>query len=277
MTQDAIRWHLADTGVLTLTFDRPEVKNAIDTAGQALLLKHLHDAARHPLVKVVVLTGVGNSFCTGADVRSMGAPDPSDPIASEFGHKDLWMALEARTDRLRQLHRASLMLHGMGKPTIAKLRGPAAGMGFSLALACDFRLAAESAFLVSSFSRIGTPGDYGASYFLSHLVGLSKAKEILMFSERIGAAEALSLGLVNRIAADAELDAVTDAFASRLAQGPTLAWRAIKENVQRALTHTAETALDMEAANMIRCRLSEDCIDAMKAFQEKREPVFKGR
>ena len=98
-----------------------------------------------------------------------------------------------------------------------------------------------------------------------------------MFSERIGAAEALSLGLVNRIAADAELDAVTDAFASRLAQGPTLAWRAIKENVQRALTHTAETALDMEAANMIRCRLSEDCIDAMKAFQEKREPVFKGR
>src|SRR5262245_33072574 len=146
MTHDAIRWHLADTGVLTLTFDRPEVKNAIDTTGQVLLLKHLHDAARHPLVKVVVLTGAGNSFCTGADVRSMGAPDADDPIAREFGRTQDWMALEARTDRLRQLQRASLLLHGMGKPTIAKLRGAAAGMGFSMALACDFRLAGESAF-----------------------------------------------------------------------------------------------------------------------------------
>jgi 2-(1,2-epoxy-1,2-dihydrophenyl)acetyl-CoA isomerase len=187
------------------------------------------------------------------------------------------MALDARTDRLRHLQRASLLLHGMGKPTIAKLRGPAAGLGFSLALACDFRLAADSAFLVSSFSRIGTPGDYGASWFLTHLVGPAKAKEILMLSDRIGAAEALSLGLVNRVAHEAELDAMVDAFALRLAQGPALAWRAIKENVQRALTHTAESALDLEAANMIRCRMSEDCVEAMKAFRDKREPVFRGR
>ena len=111
----------------------------------------------------------------------------------------------------------------MGKPTIAKLRGPAAGLGFSLALACDFRLAADNAFFVSSFAKIGTPGDYGGSYFLTQLVGPSKAKEIYMFSDRVGAAEALALGMVNRVVADAELDAATDAFALRLAKGRRLA------------------------------------------------------
>ena len=116
-----------------------------------------------------------------------------------------------------------MQLHGMGKPTIAKLRGPAAGMGFSLALACDFRLAADNAFFVSSFAKIGTSGDYGGSYFLTQLVGPSKAKEIYMFSDRIGAAEALALGMVNRVLPDAELDAATDAFAHAPGAG-TGAW-----------------------------------------------------
>src|SRR4051794_13431239 len=136
----AIRWELADSGVLTLTFDRPQSKNAIDTQAQGLLVRHLEDAARHPRVKVVVLTGAGASFCTGADVRSMGAPDPDDALAQEFATTEAWQAQEARTDRLKRLARASFLLHSMGKPTIAKVRGPAAGMGFSMALACDFRL-----------------------------------------------------------------------------------------------------------------------------------------
>jgi 2-(1,2-epoxy-1,2-dihydrophenyl)acetyl-CoA isomerase len=277
MTQDAIRWSLADSGVLTITFDRPETKNAIDTAAQHLLRRHLSDAARHPGVKVVVLTGAGNAFCTGADVRSMGAPDPDDKIAKEFGETELWMGSEMRIDRLRHLQTASMLLHSMGKPTIAKLRGPAAGMGFSMALACDFRLASDTAFLSSSFSRIGMSGDFGASYFLTQLVGPSRAKEILMFSDRISAPEALSLGLLNRVVADAELDTAVDAYALRLARGPSLAWRAIKENVHASLAGDAQAALDLEARNMIRCRLSEDCIEAMKAFQQKREPEFKGR
>ncbi len=273
---DAIRWELADTGVLTLSFDRPEVKNAIDTAGQNLLVKKLYDAARHPGVKVVVLTGQGKSFCTGADVRTMGAPDPDDAIAQEFGQTELWQALEARTDRLKHFAHASLQLHSMGKPTIAKLRGPAAGMGFSMALACDFRLAADNAFFISSFARIGTPGDYGGSYFLTQLVGPSKAKEIYMFSDRIDAAEALALGMLNRVVPDAELDAVTDAYALRLAQGPTLAYRYIKQNIHAAANQTVESVFDLEARNMIRCRLSDDCKGALQAFQEKREPRFEG-
>ena len=273
---DAIRWDLAASGVLTLSFDRPEVKNAIDTAGQHLLVRLLNDAARHPGVKVVVLTGTGSSFCTGADVRSMGAPDPNDAIAQEFGHTELWQALESRTDRLKRLAEASLLLHGMGKPTIAKLRGPAAGMGFSMALACDFRLAADNAFFVSSFAKIGTPGDYGGSYFLTQLVGPSKAKEIYMFSDRVSAAEALSLGMVNRVLPDAELDAATDAFALRLAQGPSMAYRYIKQNIHAAVNQPIESVFDLEARNMIRCRLSEDCKEALVAFQEKREPRFNG-
>ena len=273
----AIRWELADSGVLTLGFDRPETKNAIDTAGQNLLVRHLADAARHPRVKVVVLTGTGNSFCTGADVRSMGAPDPSDAIAREFGADELWMAHESRVDRLKRLAEASFLLHDMGKPTVAKLRGPAAGMGFSMALACDFRLAADSAFFVSSFAKIGTSGDYGGSYFLTHLVGPSKAKEIYMFSERVAAPEALALGMVNRVLPEAELDAATDAFALRLAQGPALAYRYIKQNIHAAASEPIERVLDLEARNMIRCRLSDDCKDALVAFQQKREPRFQGR
>jgi len=274
---EAIRWELAASGVLTLTLDRPETKNALDTAGQHLLLARLHDAARHPGVKVVVLTGAGASFCTGADVRTMGAPDPADAIAREFGETEPWNALEARTDRLKHLARASLLLHEMGKPTIAKLRGPAAGLGFSLALACDFRLAADNAFFVSSFAKIGTPGDYGGSHFLTQLVGPSKAKEIYMFSDRVGANEALALGMVNRVLPEAELDAATDAFALRLAQGPTLAYRYIKQNIHAAAHATAEEVFDLEARNMIRCRLSDDCKEALAAFQQKREPRFVGR
>ncbi|MDR6855929.1 enoyl-CoA hydratase-related protein [Variovorax guangxiensis] len=274
---EAITWALAESGVLTLTIDRPEVKNAIDTAGQSLLVRLLADAARHPRVKVVVLTGAGAAFCTGADVRSMGAPDPQDAIAQEFGQTELWQAHEARVDRLRRLAEASFLLHDMGKPTLAKLRGPAAGLGFSLALACDFRVAADNAFFVSSFAKIGTPGDYGGSYFLTQLVGPSKAKEIYMLSDRVGAAEALALGMVNRVVADAELDAAADAFALRLANGPALALRAIKENVHAAAHQTLQQVLDLEARNMIRCRLSEDCKEALAAFQQKREPRFEGR
>ena len=274
---EAITWALADAGVLTLTIDRPEVKNAIDTAGQNLLVRLLVDAARHPRVKVVVLAGAGAAFCTGADVRSMGAPDPDDAIAQEFGQTELWQAHEARIDRLRRLAEASFLLHDMGKPSVAKLRGPAAGLGFSLALACDFRIAADNAFFVSSFAKIGTPGDYGGSYFLTQLVGPARAKEIYMLSDRVGAAEALALGMVHRVLPDAELDAASDAFALRLAEGPTLAYRCIKENIHASANQTLRQVLDLEARNMVRCRLSQDGMEAIAAFQHKRAPRFEGR
>ena len=276
MAEDTLLTQLDEHGVFTLTFNAPAVKNAIDTRTQFRLLDMLYDASRNPAVRVVVLTGTGNAFCTGADVRSMGAPDPDDPIAQQWSGSQVWQDVEARVDRLRHLSRASVLLHRMGKPTIAKLRGPAAGMGFSFALACDFRIASRTAALVTAFARIGMPGDYGGTYFLTRLVGPSKAKELYMLGDRVDAETAFRLGLFSRLVDDAELDRETDAFARRLAAGPPIALRYIKENVEAALDGTIDTTLDLEARNMIRARLTGDAKEAMAAFLEKREPVFKG-
>jgi 2-(1,2-epoxy-1,2-dihydrophenyl)acetyl-CoA isomerase len=277
LTDENLLTGLDEHGVFTVTFNVPAVKNAIDTRMQARLLTVLHDAGRDPGVRVVVIAGAGNSFCTGADVRSMGAPDPDDPIAQKWAESPLWGDVEARIDRLRHLARASVLLHRMGKPTVAMLRGPAAGLGFSLALACDFRIASRTASLVPAFVRIGMPGDYGGTYFLTKLVGPSRAKEIYMLNDRIDAETAFRLGLFNRLVEDADLESQTADFTRRLASGPPIALRYVKENVETALDGTLDSTFDMEARNMIRARLTEDAKEAMAAFLEKREPRFQGR
>ena len=139
MTDETILTHLDDEGILTVTFNAPAVKNAIGTAAQRQLVGILIDAARDPGVRVGVLAGAGDSFCTGADVRSMGAPDPGDPLAQKWGDTIIWQQVEARVARLRQFSQASVLLPRMGKPTIARLRGPAAGMGFAMALSSSRR------------------------------------------------------------------------------------------------------------------------------------------
>jgi 2-(1,2-epoxy-1,2-dihydrophenyl)acetyl-CoA isomerase len=207
----------------------------------------------------------------------MGAPDHDDPIAQKWAESSVWQDAEARVDRLRHLSRASVLLHRMGKPTVASLRGPAAGLGFSLALACDFRIGSRTASLLPAFVRIGMPGDYGGTYFLTKLVGPARAKEIYMLGDRIDAETALRLGLLNRLVDDAELESQTESFARRLAAGPPIALRYVKENVEAALDGTLDSTLDMEARNMIRSRLTEDAKEAMAAFLEKREPRFQGR
>jgi len=276
LTAETLATRTDEQGVMTLTFDAPAVKNALDTAAQRRLVTLLQDAARDPGVKVLVVTGAGSAFCTGADVRSMGAPDPDDALAQKWGETPVWQQTEARIDRLRRFSQASVLLHRMGKPTIAMIRGPAAGMGFSMALACDFRIASRTATLHSAFARIGMPGDYGGTYFLTKLLGPSRAKEIYMLGDKIDAEAGSRLGLFNRVVDDADLETVTTQFAHRLASGPPVAMRYIKENVEAALDGTLETAFDMECRNMIRARLTEDASEAMKAFLEKREPRFKG-
>lgn len=276
MTEETLKTDVDEQGVMTLTFNAPAVKNALDTAAQRRLVTLLQDAARDPAIKVLVVTGAGNAFCTGADVRSMGAPDPNDALAQKWGESQVWQQTEARVDRLRAFSQASVLLHRMGKPTLASIRGPAAGMGFSMALACDFRIGSRTATLVSAFARIGMPGDYGGTYFLTKLVGPSKAKEIYMLGDKVDAESGLQLGLFNRIVDDAELEAETLKFARRLAAGPPVALRYIKENVEAALDGTIDTTFDMECRNMIRARLTDDAKEAMKAFLEKREPRFQG-
>ena len=248
MTDETLITRVDDAGVMTLTFNAPAVKNAIDTAAQRRLVTLLQDAARDPGVRVLVVTGTGNAFCTGADVRSMGAPDPNDTLAQKWAETHVWQQTEARVDRLRQFSQASMLLHRMGKPTVAMIRGPAAGMGFSMALACDFRIASRNASLHSAFARIGMPGDYGGTYFLTKLVGPSRAKEIYMLGDKIDADSGLQLGLFNRVVEDAELEAETAKFTGRLAAGPPVALRYIKENVEAALDGTIETTFDMECS-----------------------------
>ena len=266
-----------DAGILTVTLNRPESKNAIDTVTQRLMLEAFHDASRDPAVRVVILRGAGQAFSSGGDVRALGAPDPDDAIAQKWSSDPVWNDLESRGDRLRHFMEASYLLHRMGKPTIAMVRGPAVGMGLSLALACDFRVASDTAFFMTGFARIGLCGDFGGSYFMTKLIGPSRTLELFMLSERVSAAEAVKLGLVNRLVPDAELEASTLDFAQRLARGPAVAQRYIKENVHTALDQTFEQYLEVEARNNVRCRLTEDCKEALSALAEKREPRFVGR
>lgn len=276
MSEASVLSRLDEDGVLTLTLNRPAVKNALDTTAQRLLTEMLYDASRTPPIRAVVLTGAGGAFCTGGDLKSLGSPDPDDPIARQYSEEPAWAGVEARLDRLRKLTEASLWLYRMGKPTIAMIRGPAAGAGLSIALACDFRFAARDAYFLTSFTRVGVCGDYGGTYFMTKLIGPAKTKEFYMLSDRVGAEEASRLGLITRLTTEETLESETQAFARRLAKGPPVALRYIKENVHAALDEGLERALDIESHNMIRCRMTQDSREAVSAFAEKRDPRFSG-
>jgi len=276
MSEAGVMSRLDEHGVLTVTLNRPEVKNALDTASQRRLGEILEEAARTPPVRVVVLTGAGRAFCSGGDVRSLGAPDPDDRLAREFSADPTWSEAEARADRLRALSAAAVSLYRLGKPTIAMIRGPAAGMGLSLALACDFRCASPDAFFVTAFAKIGTSGDYGGSYFMTQLIGPARTKELYMLSERVGAERALELGLISRLFGEEALERETGELARRLAEGPPVALRYIKENVHAALEAPFAQAFESELRNMIRTRLTQDAGEGSRAFAEKRAPRFRG-
>jgi 2-(1,2-epoxy-1,2-dihydrophenyl)acetyl-CoA isomerase len=171
----------------------------------------------------------------------------------------------------------SAALHEMPKPTIAALPGAAAGAGLSIALACDLRVAAESAVMTTAFAKIGFSGDYGGSWFLSRLVGTARARELYFLADRIDAKEAERLGIVNRVVPDAALADEVLALARRIAAGPPIAHRYIKENLNRALVADLRTCLAGEAVGMIRTGMTEDNREGVLSFVEKRDAVFKGR
>ena len=183
-----IETSLDDHGVFTVTLNRPETKNAFDMPAQRLMREAINEAARDPAVRVVVLTGAGPVFCAGGDVRTFGKPDPTDALAQQWGNDPVWTGFEARLDRLHKSVELALALHKMSKPTIAMVRGVAAGAGMSLALACDFRIGSQTAAFMTSFVKIGASGDFGGSYFLTKLVGPAKAKELYMLGDRLDAA-----------------------------------------------------------------------------------------
>src|SRR5438445_364335 len=171
----------------------------------------------------------------------------------------------------------SRWLHEMPKPTIAMVRGAAAGAGMSLALACDLRVAGDTARFATAFARVGYSGDFGGSWFLTQLVGTGKARELYFTTDIVDAREARELGMVNRVVPDARLEEETLALAARLARGPRIAYRYMKRNFNAAESGTLKDLLDLEAWHHTRCGMTEDHREAAKAFVEKREPVFRGR
>ena len=257
-------------GVLTLTLNRPEARNAMSGEMTAALARTLAEAELNPEVRCIVLTGAGKGFCAGGDVKGMASR--GDGTVGDN-------TIDGAIHRERVNQRAtSGKLYSMPKPTIAALPGAAAGAGLSLALACDLRIMASSAIMTTAFARVGFSGDYGGTYFLSHLVGTAKARELYFLSERIDAQEALRLGLTNWVCEPDELTGKTQEIAARLASGPVVAYRYMKENFNRVISGgDVDDCLDLEATHHVHTGQTEDHREAARAFVEKREPVFMGR
>jgi 2-(1,2-epoxy-1,2-dihydrophenyl)acetyl-CoA isomerase len=253
--------------VAVLALNRPERLNALTKDMMQALLARLSACAVDDAVGCVVLTGAGGAFCAGGDVRVQAK------VAAEGSPE----TPELRTDLLRTSMEASRLLHEMPKPTIAMLNGVAAGAGLSLALACDLRIAGRNARMTTAFAKVGLSGDYGGTWFLTRLVGTARARELYFLSDVLDASRIEALGLANRVVADEELAAETMALAQRLANGPGIALRYMKRNLNVAVYSDLAAGLDSEAYGMLRSRASEDHKEAAQAFVEKRPPMFRGR
>jgi 2-(1,2-epoxy-1,2-dihydrophenyl)acetyl-CoA isomerase len=258
-----------DAGVLTLTLNRPQARNAMSDAMNQALGRRLAAAELDPEVRCVVLTGAGPGFCAGGDVKGMAERNAS-------GGRAMSLDEAIHSQRVNQRETAG-RLFKMPKPTLAALPGAAAGAGLSLALACDLRIMARTAFMTTAFARVGLAGDYGGTYFLTQLVGSAKARELYFLSERVSAEEALRLGLANWVVEPEDLAAKTREIAARLAAGPAVCFRYMKENLNRAMAGEVDECLDLEATHHVHSASTADHREAASAFVEKREPVFQGR
>jgi 2-(1,2-epoxy-1,2-dihydrophenyl)acetyl-CoA isomerase len=258
-----------DDGVAVITMNRPERRNAFSQAMMSALAAVLAEAETDEAVGCVVLTGAGGAFCAGGDVKSMAAPPSSDGAAR---------SLDAAIHQQRLNQRAtSGRLWSMPKPTIAAIGGPAAGAGLSLALACDLRYAVAGTVLTTAFARVAFAGDYGGTWFLTRLVGSAKAKELYYFSERLSADDAQRLGIVNDVFPPADFEREVMTRARRLAAGPSIAYRYMKENLNRAVAGELGDCMDLEVTHHAHTGLTEDHREAAQAFVAKREPRFHGR
>jgi 2-(1,2-epoxy-1,2-dihydrophenyl)acetyl-CoA isomerase len=252
-----------DGAVATITINRPDARNALTAETKVALLQALRGCSSDESVRAVIITGAGQAFCSGQDLRE---------------HAALLAAGDGALDTVREHYNPTIeTIAAMPKPVIAALPGVAAGAGASLAFACDFRFAAERASLLLAFARVGLGADSGASWTLQRLVGPARAAELLMLAEPVDSATALRLGLLTSVVPDADLQAAAAEFAARLADGPTLAYAAIKESLLYAASHRLSEALEKEADLQVRLGQSEDHRNATRAFVAKQVPVFQGR
>jgi 2-(1,2-epoxy-1,2-dihydrophenyl)acetyl-CoA isomerase len=252
----------AEGGIVTVTLNRPEKKNAITGQMWDELLQTFHDiAGRTGYDRVVVLTGAGGAFCAGADLWAK--PDPNAKPRHQI------FTMQRVTEVVMALHR-------LPQPTIAKVRGVAVGAGCNLALGCDLIVAADDARFSEIFAKRGLTLDAGGSWLLPRLIGMHRAKEVALFADILSAKEAEGLGLVNRVVPAGEIDAFVDDWAKRLTEGPPVAIAQTKRLLNNAFQVTLEQALEDEGAAQTVNFSTKDTPEAIAAFVEKRTPVFKG-
>jgi enoyl-CoA hydratase/carnithine racemase len=254
--------------VAIITLNRPEARNALSDHLTPALRTMIKTCGENSEIGALLITGAGTAFCAGGDVKGMGANRDKTKLAMSFDDK-----VADLQERQRLLTGA---LVSVRKPTIAALPGAAAGAGLAIAMACDIRIAAESAFVTTGYLRVGLSGDYGMAWLLTRLVGTSRARELMFTADKVDARRCEAIGLVNRVVPDANLQEEAFAMARAMAAGPTMALRYMKDNLDEALAFDFATARDHEAERLIRTTMTADHREAVQAFIEKRKAVFRG-
>ena len=259
-TFETLLTECSDAGVFTLTLNRPRKKNAASQQMWLELGQVFRELRHDTSVRVVIITGAGDGFCSGADL--------TDPGRDERPHQ---LAV------MRTIADIVLSLHGLPQPTIAKVNGVAAGAGCNLALACDLIVASDRARFTEIFAKRGLSIDFGGSWTLPRLIGIHKAKELALLAEIVDANEAERLGLVNRVVPANELDSFVSEWADRLCQNAPIAMAQTKALLNRSIGPSMSEALDSEGAAQAVNITTQDTTEALLAFREKREPEFGGK
>ena len=249
-----------NNGIATVLLDRADKLNALSGEMYHDLADAFLSLANDDEARCVVVTGAGRAFCAGGDVGSMGDFDVVSGRKRSQGH-----------------HQMIKALHNLEKPVIASVRGPAAGIGASIALACDLIIASETAYLQMAFKNVGIPPDGGAIFLLTQHLGIARAKELVYTARKLPAAEAKEMGLVVKVVPDGELEAATQALAAEIASSATYALRLAKKMFQSMYTPTLETLLELENTAVCGARLTHDHKEGIAAFKEKRKAKFEGR
>jgi enoyl-CoA hydratase/carnithine racemase len=254
-------------GVATLTLNRPEARNALSAQLSPALQRMIAECGADEGVRALLITGAGTAFCAGGDVKNMGELRAAPPQSAD-----------ERVRIMRQRHHGICgRLYALRKPTVAALPGPAVGAGLAIALACDIRVASMSTFVSTGYVGIGLSGDYGIAWLLSRAVGPSRARELLLTNQRVAATRAMELGILHRVVADAVLREEAFSLARSLAEGPSIAFGYIKDNLDEAMEITYPSAIDREAERMLMAQGTVDHLEAVRAFVEKRKPTFYGK
>ncbi|QDG78858.1 enoyl-CoA hydratase/isomerase family protein [Labrenzia sp. PHM005] len=255
-------------GITTLTMNRPKVLNALSLDMRHAMFDAMDEIEHDPKVRCVVLKGAGGNFMAGGDVKSFAediAPWPAEKRTAYFER------------RVHSLHPMMMQMRRMNKPILASVEGAAAGAGMSFMMACDLAICATNSIFRFAYSAIGASPDGTGSYNLPRIVGTRRAMELALLGDKIDAETAHRYNLVNFLVAPEDIEAETNRLATRLASGPTVSYGSIKELIYASHANTFESQLAMEARNFGKCAGTEDWVEGVTAFAEKRPAAFKGK